>query len=69
MYMNEILKYLKRQDSHSSQLQIKKYQQLILPLYLQETRTTVAGGEWVSENLLKLCRILSSAAFLLVAVM
>lgn len=38
-------------------------------MYLQETRTTVAGGEWVSENLLKLCRILSSAAFLLVAVM
>lgn len=65
MYMNEILKYLKHQDSHSSQLQIKN----INTLYLQETRTTVAGGEWVSENLLKLCRILSSAAFLLVAVM
>lgn len=69
MYMNEILKYLKHQDSHSSQLQIKEYQHFISPLYLQETRTTVAGGEWVSENLLKLCRILSSAAFLLVAVM
>lgn len=47
----------------------EKYQHFISPVYLQETRTTVAGGEWVSENLLKLCRILSSAAFLLVAVM
>lgn len=66
MYMNEIFKTSGFSFFSAAD---KKYQHFISPLYLQETRTTVAGGEWVSENLLKLCRILSSAAFLLVAVM
>jgi len=37
--------------------------------YSQDTSTTVAGAAWVSAKRRRLCRSLSSAAFLAVALM